>query len=92
MTKEEQRKKAEEYAALLTAHIAEIFEEESENFINEDDFKDSDKLTAFITALTVIMPRVFYKELTGDNVDSVGFTHIANRLAFQVSIIKKDGQ
>jgi hypothetical protein len=72
-----------QYAAKLTAHLQEIFEEESSNHIDLDEFEDSENATAFIHALATVMPAMFYSRLTNDEVDNLGFNHIANRLIMQ---------
>lgn len=87
MKKEDQNEHAFRYAALIQAHLADMLSEDSESDykISLDEFKDEQKATAFLHALTNIVPCNIYKKLTGDDVDILGFNHIANRLVCQFS-------
>lgn len=73
------------YAAMLQDQIGKMFEDESENHIDIKDLEDADNCTQFFHALANAMPTRIYCKLTGDDVDTLGFNHVANRLCFQFS-------
>jgi|GEM_PF-3900297 len=56
-----------------------IFNEDSEHHINMEE----DELTDFIHAMATVAPSDIYRKITGDQVDNLGFNHIANRLCVQ---------
>src|ERR1043165_3888247 len=77
--------KLNDYCAKIDGAIRSMFEEDSDYHINQSDFENSENATAFIHALTTMVPAVLYNQLTGEDVDMLGFNHIANRLCFQFS-------
>lgn len=79
----EQNGKWLQYAILLQSQIADIFNPDSENYINPDDFEDENNGTAFFHALANVMPCHMFNKLTGEDVDMLGFNHNANRLIMQ---------
>jgi hypothetical protein len=76
-------KKEDEYAVKLIQAVKSVFDEESENYIDPEEFEDSDNTTAFMHALANMMPCQMYRGLTADKVNILEFNHIANKLAFQ---------
>jgi hypothetical protein len=72
-----------QYAAKLQAQIIDMFSEESENYINKEEFLDQENATAFIHALANLVPALLYNQLTGESQDLLGVNHIANRLCHQ---------
>jgi len=77
--------KKEEYTVKLLSHLQEIFNEDSENFIDINELTEGDNGTDFIHALGNMVPTTFYQRLTGENIGNLEFNHIANRLCFQNS-------
>lgn len=79
------QEQAFQYAAIIRGAIAEMLNEDSESDykIPLSDFDDEDKATAFLHALANVVPCDIYKKLTQDDIDILGFNHIANRLIFQ---------
>lgn len=77
--------KAFMYAAIIQGAIGEMLDEESESDykISLSELEDNDNATAFLHALTNLVPCNLYKQLTGDETDILGFNHIANRLVYQ---------
>ena len=84
----EQTKKHLQYAAMLGEKIAELFDEESESHIDQEELFEGDNLTHFFHALANLMPTFFFNELTGDSKTNLEFNHIANQLVFQYSKMK----
>jgi hypothetical protein len=80
-----------QYAALIQSHIADMLDPDSESDykIDMNEFGDEEKATAFLHALSNIVPCNMYRNLTGEDCDMLGFNHIANRLVVQF-IIKQD--
>lgn len=60
-----------------------MFDEDCENHISLDDFDEEGTANAFMHAMATLAPSVVYKKLTREEIDSIGFNHIANRLCFQ---------
>ena len=85
MSKKNNQEQAYQYAAIIQCAIAEMLNEDSESEykISLSDFDDEDKATAFLHALANVVPCSIYRKLTKDDVDILGFNHIANRLVFQ---------
>jgi hypothetical protein len=74
------------YATKILDQLSEMLNNpECENYIDKEEFLDDDNVTAFMHALANLAPNIVYRSLTSDEVDSLGFNHIANRLAFQFS-------
>lgn len=80
-----QTEKQLQYAAMLSGKIAEIFDEESEYHIDQEELQEGDNLTHFFHALANIMPNHLYNKITGDDKNNLEFNHIANQLVFQYS-------
>jgi len=74
-----------QYAALLTQKISEIFDEDSDIHIDQEELKEGDNLTHFFHALSNIVPTHFFNVITGDEKNNLEFNHIANQLIFQYS-------
>jgi hypothetical protein len=80
-----QTEKQLQYAAMLSGKIAEIFDEESEYHIDQQELQEGDNLTHFFHALANVMPNHLYNKITGDDKNNLEFNHIANQLVFQYS-------
>lgn len=80
-----QTEKYLQYAVMLSGKIAEIFDEESEYHIDQEELQEGDNITHFFHALANIMPNHLFNEITGDDKNSLEFNHIANQLVFQYS-------
>lgn len=71
------------YAKKIYAHVAEMFNEESENYIDLSKVIEDNEATEMMYALANLVPTLIYKHLTGEEVDVLGFNHIMNRLICQ---------
>lgn len=80
-----QNEKHLQYAAMLSGKIAEIFDEESGYYIDQEELQEGDNLTHFFHALTNVMPTHLFNKITGDDKNHLEFNHIANQLVFQYS-------
>lgn len=78
-------KKHFEYAALITAKLAELFSEDSDVRIDMNELREGDNLESFFHALSTLAPTVLFNDMTGSDEDVLGFNHLANRLCFQYS-------
>ena len=80
MNKQEFNERVEKYVTVLRDLYLDEDEREGTEIpkieLNEDDLTDD--FTAMIMAVSCL-----YSSITGDDVDFIGFTHVANRLAFQ---------
>lgn len=72
------------YAIVIQSKLSELFEESDFDF---EDLKNEENLTAFIHALSNIVPKNIYRKLVGEETDLLGFNHIANRLILKYAII-----
>ncbi|ATH94511.1 hypothetical protein ACH95_17175 [Bacillus glycinifermentans] len=70
------------YSVALSGAIFEVFNKESEHFIEE--LTDVD-LTEFFTAANTALLMIF-NELTGEKKNAIEFTHVLNGLAVQKTI------
>ena len=70
-----------QFAAQITGALGELFDEDSEHYIDSEDLQGN--LTDFIHALSNIVPTAIYNELTGENKNILHFNHTANQLIFQ---------
>ena len=75
--------KQDQYAMKLISQIKEIFQEESENYINLNELTEGNNANEFIHALANLMPTHFYNVLTNQDADILKFNHIANNLIHQ---------
>jgi len=70
---------------MLSGKIAEIFDEESEYYIDQEELQEGENLTHFFHALANVMPTHLFNKITGDDKNHLEFNHIANQLVFQYS-------
>jgi len=82
-------KKVNEYSDKVIRAIAEVFNEESDLFIETKELGKDGNMTDFIHALSNMAPLYFYREITGNETDLLSFNHIANKLVVQNITIKK---
>lgn len=78
-----QNEKWLQYAVLLNSQIAAMFKEDSDNYIDPNDFDKEENATAFFHALCNAMPCRIWNTLTGEETDILGLNHNANRLIMQ---------
>lgn len=78
MTKEE-IKKLDNYGIKVMAVLSELFDEDSDNYIESPDF------TLLFHAISTVAPNVIYKKFTGDDRNNLEFNHLMNQLCFQYS-------
>lgn len=74
-----------EYAALISAQVQEMFTDDNDNYINPDDFQDSENFKQFLFALSTVIPAKMYNTLTKDAKNFLEFNHISNHLVFEYS-------
>lgn len=80
--------KHDEYAAKILASLGELFNEESENFIDQDELKEGDNMTHFAHALANVAPCFFVNKITGIDNNLLEHNHLANQLVFQYAKAK----
>jgi len=76
------KNKSEEYATKLTEHISQIFHPGNPNGINMKELAHTDNYTAFVHALTTMVPLHFHNNLTKVEMTQLDFNHLANGLIF----------
>ncbi len=76
-------KKYLEYAVQLTSAVGDMFNEDSEFYIDQKELEEDDNLTHFIHALASVMPAHFFNSITGEDKNHLEFNHTANQLCFQ---------
>jgi hypothetical protein len=77
--------KQEEYAVKLANHIMEIFEPGGKFSIDRNDLEIGDNFTHFMHCVSNLAPRAIFESMTNDQIDSLSFNHLANRLVMQYS-------
>lgn len=80
MTQDQEIQKSAQYAAIITAKLGELFQEEE---ISMEELNEDDNATLFFHALANMVPTAFYNEFTGQGINHLNFNHIANQLCFQ---------
>jgi hypothetical protein len=75
--------KSVHYATIIGTLLAELFNPDSEHYIDLKEFDDDNNATDFIHAMANMVPCKMYGFLTGDMVNNLEFNHIANNLCFQ---------
>tara|TARA_R110000803_G_scaffold183506_1_gene245835 strand:- start:69 stop:338 length:270 start_codon:yes stop_codon:yes gene_type:complete len=75
--------KIAEYAQLIVFAIQDMFNEDSDYYIDEKELTENDNLTEFIHALSTVAPCNFLNRITGSNNNHLEFNHTANHLCFQ---------
>ena len=75
------KEKQIQYYAKITGALGDVFNEDSEYFIDvyADDFNAND----FLHVLATRVPQMIFLKLTGKETDPLEFNHICNRLIFQ---------
>lgn len=77
------------YAYKLLSKVQELFDNEDGDGITIEELTQGNNTTAFIHALSNIMPNMVFQKLTGEETNNLEFNHIANRLCFQFSSLHK---
>jgi hypothetical protein len=83
--------KENEYFQKILNQVRAMFEDDCDNYINPDELAEGDNATDFFHALATLMPCYMYTNLSGEEVDMLGFHHIANRIIVQKSTQLKEG-
>lgn len=89
MTKEDQETLVQFHSKIVEALREVINNEDSENYIPNDELTKGNNATIFMHALANTVPAYIYQRLTNENVDVLGFNHIANRLCYQFKASKE---
>lgn len=80
--------KQEEYTNKILDQLENLFKSENENKIDLKELEDSKNASDFFHALANLAPTVIYTTLTKNDVGTLDFNHMANRLC--MINIKKD--
>lgn len=87
---ERQERQLQYLIKVLSAIQEGCFEEDSENYIDKNDFKNPEALTDFIHVMANGVPSKIYSEITGDEKNHLDFNHLANKLVFKNSNLIED--
>lgn len=82
--------KQNQYAIKIMCQIQAMFDKDCENYIDLNELAEGDNASYFTHALATIAPAVIIGKLTNQEFDSLGFNHMANRLAAQFSNFVKE--
>lgn len=74
-----------QYSIAINTVLQLLFEEDSDYAIDLEEFEEGENMTHFLHALANVTPFDFYRQVTGNDTDILGFNHIANRLVYQYS-------
>ena len=80
--------KENEYAKKIIIAIGSLFDEDSDNHMDETEFSGGDG-AAFMHALLNLAPAYFYKKTVDPEADLLDVNYEANRLIHQFSKIKE---
>lgn len=72
-----------QYAIKINEQIAQMFDSDSDNHIDIADFEDSEKLKAFLHALSNMVPAMVFNKLTAQEKNFLEYNHFANTLCFE---------
>lgn len=75
-------KNLDNYTILIQSAVYGMFEEGNENYVNKTELEDPEKATAFLFALSTLVPGLMYNTLTGENLNALHFNHVANHMCF----------
>jgi hypothetical protein len=79
----EEKEKTVEYAEKIIQALGNLFEENSDYFISQEELLEGDNLTHFFHALGNMVPANLYSQITEEDINILDFNHIANKLCFQ---------
>jgi hypothetical protein len=74
------KKRQIQYYAKIRSALQTLFDSDSDHFIDVNDFKDPEALNDFIHCLATRAPQFVFVKITGNELDSLEFNHVANRL------------
>ncbi|MDQ6479822.1 hypothetical protein [Dyadobacter sp. LHD-138] len=72
-----------QYAAIITTHLATLFQEENSFSLDMKEITDPENFKAFLHALSSVVPCRMYNEFTGGDKNHLEFNHLANQLCFE---------
>lgn len=78
-----------EYHVKIALQIQEMFNPECENHVSVEELTEGDNATDFLHALANTVPASVYNKLTNNDLGTLDFNHIANKLCFQNSELIK---
>jgi len=90
MTHQEKQDQIFQYAVKLYGAIAQVFEEDNDFHIPQEDLNDDQKFTMFMHALATVVPNRIFNELTNSGLNNMEFNHAANSLVFQYCTVSTD--
>lgn len=83
--------KTQYYTQKIAAALSELFNEDSEHYIDKDELMEDDNLTDFSHSLSNQAPCIIYSSITGDDKNLLQFNHMANHLCFQyMNVVEKE--
>jgi len=82
MAKQKQELYAE-YAYKIVGQLTNLFDEDSEYYIDPEKLKDDDHAKAFTHALANVAPCMIYNHIGGVPKNNLEFNHLANHLCFE---------
>ena len=71
------------YAMILSQAVAEVFNEDSEYYIDLEEVESNGESTEFAHALLNVMPSIVSSDLLGTPSNLIDSNHVANKLCFQ---------
>lgn len=72
-----------EYVTKIVSKLEELFDEDSDIQIDQEELLQGENLTHFFHALANTAPHFLYCRFTKQEIDSLSFNHIANTLVVQ---------
>ena len=77
------KEKLEQFTVALVSAVSEVFNEDNDFHINQEELSEDDNLTDFFHVLGNIMPTYMYNQITGNDIHKIDFNHLANKLIYQ---------
>jgi hypothetical protein len=78
-----------EYATKVLGCLSQLFDEDSEFYIDLNQVQESDTANEFFHALATMTPNVIFNKFTGQSLNALEFNHVANRLCFEFAQLDK---
>lgn len=80
-----------QYAALVQEQVSAMFREDSENYIDPQDFQDPENFKQFLHALSNVVPTVIFNNIAEheEHKSYLDFNHLANHLCFEYCTVEE---
>lgn len=80
------------YAVQIREQIFSMFDEDTENYIDKQEFADPENFKQFLYALSTVVPTEIFNTISADEDKSfLEFNHVANHLCFEYCKIADEG-